>query len=122
MGSGWGLGGCEPRIEGIVIFKEKKPEWGCGSGSGGCEPRIEGIVRLKKTRRGRGLCEPRVEGIVQLKKKKKTGAVAGSGCEPSIEVIVQFKKKNKKRTGGPGGGGRVRGPGVGRCQPSTLSG
>ena len=38
-------GDCEPRIEGIVQFKQKHrvSEW---LGSGGCEPRIEGIEQF----------------------------------------------------------------------------
>ena len=60
MGFGW-VGGCEPRIEGIVQFKNKtkKETWcGCQGASvegSGCDQRIEGFVQLKKKREGRGL-------------------------------------------------------------------
>ena len=60
---GWGLGGCEPRIEDIIKLKKSGSGWwgsswgggGGGSGRGGvgrgfdeCEPRIKGIVKRAK--------------------------------------------------------------------------
>ena len=58
LNGGWGQGGCEPRIEVIVKFEEKKVWRGSSRGGlmggpvvgrmGGCERRIEVIVKMRK--------------------------------------------------------------------------